>query len=602
MSYSVKLKKIHIRNFRSIVDEIIDVEQFNMFVGLNDSGKSNVLKALNLFFNGETEHKRPFNFEKDFCQKGKIGQGKAREIIVELELEVPDNFSEKGVKTWRKVWRREGLVANNLTSLFKEYSKCVTLFNRIIFEYVPAVKSDEIFKDLLVKLYNSMTYTANSALSSLTADYSNTIKDLTINLTHNVKRQVGLDSIVQMPDDLGVLFRDMRISTKDAFVRNIDLDYRGDGIKARHIPSILLSIANNIKQNREKNTVDYTFIWGYEEPENGVEFSASIKLAEELYNYSKNYQVLLTTHSPAFYSIRERSNIKSYYVYKDNSGCSKYEENQDAFDINEKIGLLPLITPYIEKALNDLEQNQKEKDLLEKEVEKLKADGDKTIIFTEGKTDEIILNKAIEKLGISDLNVEIHPINMQSNQKGNESICALLNNLRCNNVNNNLVIGLFDRDVKQKVSDGTNTHALNEVEYVKMCDNVYAFALPVPHDREETDQISIEHYFKDDEITRLNKNGQRLFLGNEFNATGNHITDNYHYHHIANLCGTIKIIEHETKNYVTDKDGNGDFSLSKMRFAEAIRDEIENFNDFDFSEFDKIFGIIRKIIASQKGE
>lgn len=602
MSYSVKLKKIHIRNFRSIVDEIIDVEQFNMFVGLNDSGKSNVLKALNLFFNGETEHKRPFNFEKDFCQKGKIGQGKAREIIVELELEVPDNFSEKGVKTWRKVWRREGLVANNLTSLFKEYSKCVTLFNRIIFEYVPAVKSDEIFKDLLVKLYNSMTYTANSALSSLTADYSNAIKGLTINLTHNVKRQVGLDSIVQMPDDLGVLFRDMRISTKDAFVRNIDLDYRGDGIKARHIPSILLSIANNIKQNREKNTVEHTFIWGYEEPENGVEFSASIKLAEELYNYSKDYQVLLTTHSPAFYSIRERSNIKPYYVYKDNSGCSKYEENRDAFDINEKIGLLPLITPYIEKALNDLEQNQKEKDTLEKEVEKLKAVGDKTIIFTEGKTDEIILNKAIEKLGISDLNVEIHPINMQSNQKGNESICALLNNLRCNNVNNNLVIGLFDRDVKQKVSDGANMHALNEVEYVKMCDNVYAFALPVPHDREETDQISIEHYFKDDEITRFNKNGQRLFLGSEFNATGNHITDNYHYHYIEKFCGTIKIIEHETKNYVTDKDGNGDFSLSKMRFAEAIRDEIENFNDFDFSEFNKIFVIIRKIMANQKGE
>ena len=103
-------------------------------------------------------------------------------------------------------------------------------------------------------------------------------------------------------------------------------------------------------------------------------------------------------------------------------------------------------------------------------------------------------------------------------------------------------------------------------------------------------------------VTRYNNAGRRLFLGNEFNVTGNHNTKDYHYHHIANLYETIKIIEHETKKFVTNKQGIGDFSLSKMRFAEAIRDDIENFNDFDFSEFNKIFDIIRKIIANQKGE
>lgn len=45
----VVLKRIHIKNFRSIVDATIELDDFNFFVGKNDSGKSNVLKAINLF-------------------------------------------------------------------------------------------------------------------------------------------------------------------------------------------------------------------------------------------------------------------------------------------------------------------------------------------------------------------------------------------------------------------------------------------------------------------------------------------------------------------------------------------------------------------------
>lgn len=45
----LKIKHIHIKNFRSIVNTMLDIEEMNIFVGLNDAGKSNVLKALNLF-------------------------------------------------------------------------------------------------------------------------------------------------------------------------------------------------------------------------------------------------------------------------------------------------------------------------------------------------------------------------------------------------------------------------------------------------------------------------------------------------------------------------------------------------------------------------
>lgn len=45
----INITRIRIKNFRSIVDETIDFCDVNYFVGKNDSGKSNVLKALNFF-------------------------------------------------------------------------------------------------------------------------------------------------------------------------------------------------------------------------------------------------------------------------------------------------------------------------------------------------------------------------------------------------------------------------------------------------------------------------------------------------------------------------------------------------------------------------
>lgn len=46
----MKLKEIKIENFRSFSDQTISINDFNVFVGANGVGKSNVLSALNVFF------------------------------------------------------------------------------------------------------------------------------------------------------------------------------------------------------------------------------------------------------------------------------------------------------------------------------------------------------------------------------------------------------------------------------------------------------------------------------------------------------------------------------------------------------------------------
>ena len=165
-----------------------------------------------------------------------------------------------------------------------------------------------------------MIHSADSALLKANSGYSKALSDLTQNLSENLRNQIGIESTVKMPDKLSVLFKNLKINTTHGNIKNIDLNYRGDGIKARHIPSILLTIANNIKETRQKKSVDFTFIWGYEEPENGVEFFACSKLAEELYSYSSDIQILVTTHSPAIYSKNSCKQVRCYYTYKTDHG------------------------------------------------------------------------------------------------------------------------------------------------------------------------------------------------------------------------------------------------------------------------------------------
>ena len=44
------IDSIHIRNFRSILDETLTCDMLTVLIGRNGSGKSNFLMALNLFY------------------------------------------------------------------------------------------------------------------------------------------------------------------------------------------------------------------------------------------------------------------------------------------------------------------------------------------------------------------------------------------------------------------------------------------------------------------------------------------------------------------------------------------------------------------------
>lgn len=340
------IKSIHIKNFRSIVDEKIELEDYTCFVGLNDSGKSNVLKALNLFFNGETDYGTTFNFIEDYSKFAKRGAKQAKEIVIELEIIVPESFREHGIKVWKKTWRMDGLHSDNASELLK--GKGNAFLSRIKYLYIPAVKSKEYFRSLLSDVYTSMSQTADGALAELNRQYSGELQRLTASLSEQIKGVLGLDSSLKIPNDLSILFRNLTFSTSDADTVDIDLNHRGDGIKARYIPTILRFIQEKTESSRPKRSVYGTYVWGFEEPENGLEYMSCFEMAEEFMSYTDDCQILITTHSPAFYMKSQEKQHECILTKKEN-GKSVYTID-DGSEASTVMGLMQMIAPFINEA------------------------------------------------------------------------------------------------------------------------------------------------------------------------------------------------------------------------------------------------------------
>lgn len=128
---------------------------------------------------------------------------------------------------------------------------------------------------------------------------------------------------------------------------NIDLIHRGDGIQVSHIPYLLNILIMLKESNSKKGSPAYNFIWGFEEPENGLEIIRSSELANKFCEFANNIQILLTTHSPAFYITKEESKSKIFYVNHTDEGTLISRNN----DLNKSMGLLDFISPIIKNEI-----------------------------------------------------------------------------------------------------------------------------------------------------------------------------------------------------------------------------------------------------------
>lgn len=397
MDNRILIRSIMIKNFRSIRRENIKVSDFNVFVGMNDAGKSNILKALNLFFNDQVDMDSPFDYRRDFTYLYPPKSKEAKAISISIQFEIPETFSDGGIYIWEKVWNQTGKVLDEIKNKQGDApvarSRIPTALRRIKYRYVPAVKSSDYYKILLGNLYASVAASLDSTLSDSVNSFSDALASYTKSITEDVFKRLDLSSQLTVPSDLDEIFKALIFRTnrsKEGI--NVPLTARGDGIQARHIPIILKYIAQEDQKSRKQGSTKVTTIWGFEEPENGLELANAFILADEFIEYSKDLQIFLTTHSPAFYMKKEDEGVNIFYVEKKNSGSEEtcILSGKSKSKIADDMGLMPLVAPFIAEQAHKLELAQSiyNKNILT----------DIPTIMVEGQTDVEYLKLAIHQL------------------------------------------------------------------------------------------------------------------------------------------------------------------------------------------------------------
>jgi hypothetical protein len=411
------IESIRIKYYRSILNTTrgnqthLSTSDLNVIVGSNDAGKSNYLRALNLFFNNCSDPDVPFSFWDDFSNQRHGIRREENRIESELIINPPksQNFQNNGKIKWLKVWREgtsnpeekfEYLNGSNFTANYR--SSYYKWLKKIKFRYVPAIKSERYFSNLMLDLYDVL----QKDTEGIERDFNKQVGEQTAKISDQIGSRLGIESVLQFKGSFRNLFNSLEFGSNDG---KLMLSKRGDGIKVRHIPIILQNIAEaELKENRFREPIAST-IWGFEEPENNLEFDSAKKLSESFIEYimkihfnnedysryDEGIQIFLTTHSPIFYTLSNQNspNISSFYVKKQDDDSSNIRQitNEQNIILETEMKLLPLFElskhwAQINDTIKDLSQNKIE---LEKQLESF-SEIKKCIFLTEDKKQNLV--------------------------------------------------------------------------------------------------------------------------------------------------------------------------------------------------------------------
>lgn len=518
------IDKIEIRHFRSFDGgvgqtkvEVIDLKDINIFSGANDSGKSNILRALNLFFNNEVSPGILFDLERDLSKiQKKRSDGKAktkreggkkdvRQKDLSVKIRVYFNKEQGGVLPdsffVEKTWDKNGLNLNRKHNIKKNINQAKAgaqegqlsqFLKNVSFEYIPAVKDRQFFNILFKKLQNYLFEKQDKKNDNKFTQHSSKFNDLlkteTQSLFDEFKKSVGIDAEFRIPETLVDFFRTLGVETENG----ISLFDRGDGIQARFIPDILNEIS---KDSRKK------VIWGFEEPENSYEPLRCFELAQDFVKYSEKKQIFITSHAFPFIGLKGEG-VSSYRV-KNKGNVSR-------------IGRIDWVQRTINGAEfgNDTDELEKEIGILEtysKLSEHLGLESEKPYVYVEGKWDKIYLEKAWCALFPS------KKLPFEIIDKGGSRIINSIEDV-AKSSGNKKVVAIFDRDKSGEDYFSLRANGLGDMfdEYKLVTftkkhknKNVYVSLLDAPASRNNWVSAShkkileMEHLFEDSFITSL---------------------------------------------------------------------------------------------------
>jgi len=453
------ISKIEISHFRSLNNaKVTDLKSLNIISGKNDSGKSNVIRAIELFFS-----KNSCSFKDDYNKERMSGARKIKEkhvITIALTFTPPPGYSllPKQVRVSR-TWDKTGEMINERNNLESKYTQLrldkkklvranasLSMFlNKFRFVYIPAVRDERFFNDLLQilqrELFAAEDRKANknsNGLSHHANSFNQEIGRLTTGLNAQFRTATGIDTHPSLPTAMEDLFKALQIDTHQGeYV--IPLSMRGHGVRMRYIPAILHHISNISRQ---------FYLWGFDEPENSCEYTLCSQMASDFKNdYSKKTQIFVVSHSFSFISLRGLD-ISRFRVYKsDGSDCSLVQLIEDDSHILENdLGILSM-NDSLQKVYSEYQLKVN----LMNEMETALSSFKMPLILFEGSSDAIHFEIAYKVLYKQDISTKYHLEKHDHLPNGDigggaGNLCKFLTQFTCKLDKNKLVIAIFDYD------------------------------------------------------------------------------------------------------------------------------------------------------------
>ncbi|WP_415364047.1 hypothetical protein L1F34_000419 [Mammaliicoccus lentus] len=411
----IHIEQVEIANFRSFKEnthtrDFKNLKNINVITGINNTGKTNVLRAINLFFYPEK-----IMPEKDMnIIKFRTG-GASKFPKISLHFRDEDSFKDEFGKKTTKKYIITCEFQKNLTHKYKiksydkqeaqikkkfENSTKIRNFLNVKFKCVYLSTTDEVIakqtekavKDMILEYYQKKNRDVKESIEKFQRTYSemtNTLQSHIAEIESSLKdnfRPINNDNLnvsprlhINMNKDLTeFLIDNLAFQIDDSYSQ--DITSKGAGIQRSTLILLNIFLLSEIHNNKNKIIL-------LDEPEAFLYplLIENIKknLEEQVLNMQNKFQLFLTTHSRTF--LNEVNNEQYNYLnIKQESETKTFVRSPNAEDTVK----FSVVEPYNDRIKNEVLRNY---GLLNE------LDDYEHIVICEGKTDENYLLKLFEK-------------------------------------------------------------------------------------------------------------------------------------------------------------------------------------------------------------
>ena len=469
-------------------------------------------------------------------------------------------------------WMNESTILSN--EQFKDDQKFIGYLNREITIRKSLKEIKNWILDVFLDSRTNLKFLENGQAQALTP-----ISDVKL-LTKSIENLEKLISeVIQHEVSLNLNYRYRSSSRIKLLNKNTGLDYLPslDNLSAGQ--STLLSIFCTIIQysdrgdlNKSINLKDIEGIVIIDEIDLHLHIELQHDVLPQLIKLFPKVQFIISSHSPFFLAGMAKIFNEDDYLMLNMPNGNPIEKIDDFEEFTKSYELFTQLTESHLQELADLRT-------------KINALS-RPLIITEGKTDWKHLKAAFHHLQSEYPNLEFDFHEYENEiEMGDSQLDQIVDSYKKTALDKK-VIAIFDRDAKAYLTK------YGSEPVTKINENLYAFCIPSIN--EQLDEISIEYYYKDHDLKRLDVQGRRLFDGKEFDNFGVSLNNNF-LTDLRNKAGKLKIIDSAVYNF-EERENKNNIALSKNEFAENILHKKEGFENLDFENFRKIFDIIQTIL------